>query len=142
LDEGIVHAAHNLFVHTDAVPNRQEIEEFSRLVPTPDQLIWVTAPTAQSISVLLGRGHTRVRATLGAACAFAEHAQVTFEVLAATELQTRIYQVDNTAPAADRRDATVRARAQMIGTFLMHQLCDDAQAQVAAPFAGRRVEVI
>ena len=31
-DEGIVHAAHNLFVHAGTEPKKEEIEEFGRIV--------------------------------------------------------------------------------------------------------------
>ena len=72
-DEGIVHAAHNLFVHTAVGPDMEAVVQFGRLVPKPDLLIWVTAPTAQSWSVIRQRGHARVADTPDAAQAFAEH---------------------------------------------------------------------
>src|SRR5207253_1984191 len=77
-DEGVVHAAHNLFVHTGALPQREEIVQFGRIVPKPDLLIWVTAPTAQTVKVILRRGHSRVGGTSAAARTFAEHAHATF----------------------------------------------------------------
>ena len=52
-DEGILHAAHNLFVHTTSSPNPQEILRFANLVPMPDLVIWVTAPPDQSIACIL-----------------------------------------------------------------------------------------
>src|SRR4051794_38158012 len=52
-DEGVVHAAHNLFVHTGSAPRRHEIALFARMVPKPDVLVWVTAPVAQSLEVTL-----------------------------------------------------------------------------------------
>src|SRR5437763_532379 len=70
--EGIVHAAHNLFVHTGTEPNRGAIVLFGRIVPKPDLLIWVTAPLAQSAAVILRRGHSRVHGTPDAARTFAE----------------------------------------------------------------------
>jgi hypothetical protein len=122
-DEGVVHAAHNLFVHAGTEPKREEIEEFGRIVPKPDLLIWVTAPTAQSANVLLGRGHSRVRATTSAAQAFVKHAQITFEVLSCVQgLKERIFQVDNSVQAADPNGATIHDRACVIGKFLIQQL--------------------
>jgi thymidylate kinase len=122
-DEGIVHAAHNLFVHAGTEPRRDEIEEFGRMVPKPDLIIWVTAPTSQSAEVVLGRGHSRVRATTSAARAFAEHAQTTFDVLSAIPgLRERIYRVDNSAHSTDQNGAAIRARASLIGDFLVQQL--------------------
>jgi hypothetical protein len=121
-DEGIVHAAHNLFVHAGTEPRRDEIEEFGRMVPKPDLLIWVTAPASQSAEVVLGRGHSRVRATTSEACAFVEHARTTFDVLSSIPgLRERMYRVDNSIHAADQNGAAIRARASLIGDFLVQQ---------------------
>jgi hypothetical protein len=118
-DEGVVHAAHNLFVHTRAEPNRDEIVRFGQLVPKPDQLVWVTAPTTQSAEVIQRRGHPRVCGTGAAARAFVEHAQATFEVLSTVAgLRERIYRVDNSAGGGGRADAIIRTRASAIGAFL------------------------
>jgi hypothetical protein len=116
-DEGVVHAAHNLFVHAGTEPRREEIEAFGRMVPKPDLLVWVTAPTAQSIAVVSNRGHSRVPATPGAARAFVEHAQATFDILGSVpELRERIHRVDNSA------SSSIRERGGMIGDFLIEQL--------------------
>jgi hypothetical protein len=121
-DEGVVHAAHNLFVHSGTGPRDAEIEQFGRLVPKPDRLIWVTAPAAQSVQVVLNRGHSRVHATADAAQAFVEHARTTFMALSRVDgLHQRIQAVDNTALAADQ-DAAIHARAQEIGEYLVRQL--------------------
>ena len=114
-DEGVVHAAHNLFVHAGSEPERIKVEAFARLVSKPDVLIWVTAPTAQSVNVVLGRGHSRVRATTSAQT-FAEHAQLTFAVLCGAEgLQERIHRVDNSV-SPDQNAAALRPRG--IAAFL------------------------
>jgi thymidylate kinase len=118
-DEGVVHAAHNLFVHTRREPQREEIEQFGRLVPRPDVLVWVTAPTSQSAEVILRRGHSRVRATTSAARTFAEHGHAAFEMLASVaELSERMVRVDNTLQGAE----ATRVRAAVIGDFLMERL--------------------
>jgi hypothetical protein len=120
-DEGIVHAAHNLFVHAGTEPKREEIEEFGRIVPKPDLLIWVTAPTAQSANVLLWRGHSRVQATRSAVHTFAEHAQITFEALSCVRgLQERMYRIDNSV--RDKNGSAIRRRAGLVGEFLIQQL--------------------
>jgi PST family polysaccharide transporter len=111
-DEGLVHAAHNLFVHADVAPDRDAIEHFARLVPKPDLLVWVTAPTAQSHVVIRRRGHTRVPDTGDAAVVFAEHAQTTFATLARVEgIAERVCVIDNTAVEDDRLQAAIAARA-------------------------------
>jgi hypothetical protein len=122
-DEGVVHAAHNLFVHTGAKPDRDEIVRFGQLVPKPDQLVWVTAPTAQSAEVILRRGHSRVRGPSAAALAFAEHAHATFEVLSTVPgLQEKIYRIDNSAKSVGGASATIRDRASALGEFLKQRL--------------------
>ena len=125
-DEGIVHAAHNLFVHTNTRPNEEEIVKFGRMVPKPDILVWVTAPTDQSRAVVLARGHQRVPPTANAAQVFVEHAQTTFNVLCGVRgLRERIYRVDNAALAADSNDALIQARARAVGDFLLQRLRDN-----------------
>lgn len=122
-DEGVVHAAHNLFVHAGTEPRKEEIEEFGRMVPKPDLLIWVTAPTAQSAHVLRWRGHSRLCTTTGAARTFVEHAQITFEVLSCIKgLKERIFRIDNLVKTADPSGAAIRRRARAIGEFLIRQL--------------------
>jgi thymidylate kinase len=138
-DEGVVHAAHNLFVHTGSEPNREAIVLFGQLVPKPDLLIWVTAPTSQSAEVILWRGHSRVEGTNEAAWAFAEHAHATFEVLSSVEgLRERIHQVDNTANADDSRAALIHARASALCAFLKQHLPACPGPTVSAPgtYAG------
>jgi O-antigen/teichoic acid export membrane protein/thymidylate kinase len=97
-DEGLVHAAHNLFVHAGPPPRGEEIALFGALVPRPDLLVWVTASPAQSAAVIRQRGHTRVTGTAEAAPRFARHSHETFEALAAVpRLGERISRIDNSA---------------------------------------------
>ncbi|HEX6579562.1 MAG TPA: hypothetical protein VF195_01630 [Actinomycetota bacterium] len=44
-DEGTILIAYQLFVYSDAAPTPSEIERFSRLVPLPDLVVHVKAPT-------------------------------------------------------------------------------------------------
>jgi len=119
-DEGLVHAAHNLFVHAGSLPRKEEIALFGELVPRPDLLVWVTAPTEWSAEVIRRRGHPRVAATPEAARAFAEHARETFEVLSSLPgLRERIYRLDNPArdggpggPAVDALAALIAGRVR------------------------------
>jgi thymidylate kinase len=117
-DEGVVHAAHNLFVHAGAAPREEEIALFAEVVPKPDVLIWVTAPAARSAAVIRQRGHPRVAGTPQAA-AFAEHAHRAFDLLtAAPAIQARTHRVDNAGRDRDGAEATIRARAQVVGEYL------------------------
>jgi hypothetical protein len=122
-DEGIVHAAHNLFVHSGVEPDLQAIAVFGRLVAKPDLLIWVTAPTVHSCSVIRQRGHSRVAEVPDTAEAFAEHAQATFEALAdIDEIAARLCTVDNTPTDTGCRDATVAGRAANLARLLTQRL--------------------
>jgi thymidylate kinase len=130
-DEGVVHAAHNLFVHAGVVPESREVERFGAMVPRPDVLVWVTAPAERSAAVILQRGHSRVHAEPAAALEFAAHAQATFEVLSnVEELQEMIFRIDNTRDGD--RAVAITERAVAVGAFLEHQLHERSQTPAAA----------
>jgi hypothetical protein len=67
----------------------------------------------------LQRGHPRVSGTPEAAAAFAEHAHLTFDWLtAAAAIQARTCRVDNPNQGREEVEATIHARAKIIGEFL------------------------
>ncbi len=118
-DEGIVHTAHNLFVHVRAAPRHKEIERFVTLLPLPDVVIWITAPLRQSLAVTLQRGHPRVAANPAAAQAFVEHGRATFEVVGASPaIQNRLLQIDNGVLPGNDCTSVIHERARRIGEFL------------------------
>jgi hypothetical protein len=128
-DEGIVQAAHNLFVHAGAAPQGEEVTRFGEMVPRPDLLIWVAAPPEQSAAVIQGRGHPRVPAVPGAALVFAERAHAVFDALAAVPgLREILHRVDN----LDGDAAAVHARAVALGEFL-EKHCRPLALSPAAP---------
>jgi thymidylate kinase len=55
VDEGTILTAYQLFVYSDAPFTRADLERFGRLVPLPDVIVYVKAPT----DVLLRRAMTR-----------------------------------------------------------------------------------
>jgi O-antigen/teichoic acid export membrane protein len=119
-DEGPVHAAHNLFVHLGMPPHPHEIVEFAGLVPKPEVLVWVTAPTRQSVDVLLERGHPRVRPTPEAVRTFVENAATTFEVLSSVkDVSDRVVRLDNSADVGTQNGELIRARADSISEILV-----------------------
>jgi thymidylate kinase len=130
-DEGVVHAAHNLFVHAGVEPQSEEVTRFGRMVPRPDVLVWVTAPTEQSAAVILQRGHSRVPAERAAALAFASDARTTFEALShVEELQDVLFRIDNSRNGDP--DAAIRERASTIGAFLEQRLDERSESPAAA----------
>ena len=61
LDEGLVHQAHNLFVHPTTAPRPLELARFVAEVPLPDLLVLVDGPMADLVGRTIRRGHPRVR---------------------------------------------------------------------------------
>jgi len=60
VDEGTLHAAHNLFVHVSVEPDPRDLSTFARLVPLPDMVIYVTQTEPVLIERTLARGHKRI----------------------------------------------------------------------------------
>jgi hypothetical protein len=118
-DEGILHCAHNLFVHTKTAPNTSEIRLFADWIPLPDLVIWVTAPVHQSADCILRRGHPRVEPIPLQAQAFADHANISFKTLCSQKvLQDRLYKVDNTANGKGDHGTTILKRASDIAEMV------------------------
>lgn len=95
-EEGLLHAAHHLFVHVRRPPRPAEVEAFARAVPKPDLAVYIRAPVEVIVGRLLARGHRRLGEPARQARAFTEHAWETFETLAAVaEVGARLLTVDN-----------------------------------------------
>jgi deoxyadenosine/deoxycytidine kinase len=60
VDEGTLHAAHNLFVHISAEAKACDLETFIRLVPLPDVVVYVTQSESVLIDRTMRRGHKRI----------------------------------------------------------------------------------
>jgi hypothetical protein len=60
VDEGTLHAAHNLFVHLAVPPRRDDVAAFARLVPLPDLAVYVSADAGTLVERTLRRGHRRI----------------------------------------------------------------------------------
>ena len=60
VDEGTLHAAHNLFVHLRVEPDPADFETFLRLVPMPDVALLVVESESVVIERTLRRGHPRI----------------------------------------------------------------------------------
>lgn len=114
-DEGTLHIAHNLFVHTDTAPDPREIVDFSNMAPKPDIVIWVKATKEQSIECILRRGHPRVKDSSYAAQAFVKHGYFTFSVLCSDEsVQDKLFVIDNSFDTMTDKSLSIQYRAQAI----------------------------
>ena len=58
-DEGTILIAYQLFVYTDEAPTPSEIERFARLVPLPDLVVHVKAPTDLLVERAMARPDVR-----------------------------------------------------------------------------------
>lgn len=84
VDEGTVHAAHNLFVHRGHAVDRRQVFQFADEVPLPDLLIYLREDESTLIERTMRRGHPRVDCTDPAAVKdFVRNAMETFELLTA-----------------------------------------------------------
>jgi hypothetical protein len=60
VDEGTLHAAHNLFVHVSAPPPDEEVTTFARLVALPEVAIYVAEAASVLVERTARRGHKRI----------------------------------------------------------------------------------
>jgi len=60
VDEGTLHAAHNLFVHDSTRPSPVDVPTFARLVPLPDAAVYVRNDESVLIDRTMARGHQRI----------------------------------------------------------------------------------
>ncbi len=60
VDEGTLHAAHNLFVHVSVEANTSDLSTFVKLVPLPDVAVYVTQSESVLIKRTMQRGHKRI----------------------------------------------------------------------------------
>ncbi len=98
LDEGVLQVAHYLFVHVSAQPEPGGLDEFVRLVPLPDAIVYVRQPASLLIARTMKRGHKRIREhSYRNVARFIRRAVATFDELAAhPAVQSRLLIVDST----------------------------------------------
>lgn len=60
VDEGILQAAHNLFVHESVDVKMEHISRFLRSVPLPDVVVYLRQPESLLIDRTMKRGHKRI----------------------------------------------------------------------------------
>ena len=118
-DEGTLHIAHNLFVHTDRAPDLREIEHFSSIVPKPDIAIWVQASQEQSVEFILRKGHSRVGDTRSAVREFVQHGYLTFATLCADDsVRDRLIIIETAFDRATHHSSSIRVSAEEVAAFL------------------------
>jgi len=61
VDEGTIHAAHNLFVHLCREPDWDQLGQFVELIPLPEVAVGLTGNEEAVVGRTLKRGHKRIR---------------------------------------------------------------------------------
>ncbi len=111
IDEGTLHAAHNLFVHEDREPDLDGLATFVSLVPRPHMAIHITLPQSAIRERLVHDGHKRISGDLGAK-RFARRAVEVSDILMQNpDLRQTIYvaTIDGSLGDADRDRAVLQA---------------------------------
>lgn len=82
VDEGVLQAAHNLFVHSSVEVETEHVSTFAGLVPLPDVVVYLKQPEALLTDRTMKRGHKRIPdRSYGTVVCFVKQAVATFEKL-------------------------------------------------------------
>jgi hypothetical protein len=60
VDEGVLQAAHNLFVHSAVQVKMENLATFAQLIPLPDVIVYLRQPESLLIDRTIKRGHKRI----------------------------------------------------------------------------------
>lgn len=101
VDEGVLQAAHNLFVHLSVEVKTEELSTFARLIPLPDVIIYLRQPESLLIDRIMKRGHKRIPdRSYGNVVRFVKRAVVTFDKLVQQPaVENRVLVVDGSQAA-------------------------------------------
>jgi thymidylate kinase len=82
VDEGVLQAAHNLFVHGSLQVKAEHLATFARLIPFPDVIVYLKEPESLLIARTMKRGHKRIPdCSYSNVVRFIEQAVATFDKL-------------------------------------------------------------
>jgi thymidylate kinase len=111
LDEGVVHIAHNLFVHPHYEINSDQLEMFMDKVPLPDIIVNVTADKAELLNRLRQRKDSPgKRRLMGRADIFINKAQELFSIMKNNQ---RLSLISVTANDAERVVKLIKAQYEL-----------------------------
>jgi thymidylate kinase len=83
IDEGVLQAAHYLFVHSSVQVKAEHLATFARLAPLPDVVVYLRQPESLLIDRTMRRGHKRIpNRSYSNVVPFIERAVATFDKLA------------------------------------------------------------
>jgi adenylate kinase family enzyme len=98
VDEGVLQAAHNLFVHGLVRVKAEHLDTFARSIPFPDVVVYLRQPESSLIHRTMKRGHKRIpdRSYINVA-RFIEQAVATFDKLIQNlTVESKLLAVDGT----------------------------------------------
>jgi adenylate kinase family enzyme len=133
VDEGVLQAAHNLFVHGSIRVKTEHLATFAELIPYPDVVVYLRQPEAVLIDRTMKRGHKRIPdRSYGNVVPFIEQAIATFDKLVQNPaVKSKLLVVDgdrNLTIAADYKDDALFGLAiKVIGSGLTQSLVCDQQ---------------
>ena len=109
VDEGVLQAAHNLFVHGSVQVEVGHLETFVRLIPYPDVIVYMRQPESLLIDRTMKRGHKRIQdRSYDNVVRFVKQAVATFDRLVQNPVvESKLVVVDGgqtVAFAANRQD--------------------------------------
>jgi hypothetical protein len=134
VDEGTLHAAHNLFVHLSVPPNRDDVAAFADAVPLPDVAIQVAQRPSVLIERTLARGHSRIPARSRTDVErFVLRALVTFETLGQQPaVESRLVRVNPGARTVAAPSGSADPRLAAVANLVRQGLATDAAVRVRA----------
>jgi hypothetical protein len=108
VDEGVLQAAHNLFVHGSVQVKLENIATFARLIPLPDVIVYLRQPESLLIDRTMKRGHKRISdPSYRNVDRFVKQAVATFDKLVQNPpIKSRLLVVD------DGQNVTIAANCQ------------------------------
>ena len=117
VDEGVLQAAHNLFVFVSVNIKTEHLSTFVGLVPLPDVLVYLKQPEGLLIDRTMKRGHKRIPdRSYGKAARFVKQAVATFDKLVQhPEVEKKLFVVgggENVINATNDKDDP------LVGLFL------------------------
>jgi hypothetical protein len=90
VDEGVLQAAHNLFVHDSVQVEVEHLATFVRLIPFPDVIVYLRQPESLLIDRTMKRGHKRIAdRSYHNVARFVKQAVATFDQLAQNPMVER-----------------------------------------------------
>jgi thymidylate kinase len=109
VDEGVLQAAHNLFVHSSVQVKMENLSTFARLIPLPDVIVYLRQPESLLIDRTIKRGHKRIPdRSYSNVVPFIRQAVTTFDKLVQNPaVESKLLIVDggqNVTVAASHRD--------------------------------------